>query len=168
MADDDKTVTVELSAESKAALKEQVAAFPAKLKDEMRKGLEDQGAQVVAEMKRRLLQSPPTSARSVKGKPHNSRRQAAEGLAATANVTADGATLEFSASARQMGPGHTVFPWAYNTPSWRHPVFGRSDEAEQKGRPFFGVVVKESADKIEAALDKAIDKAAETVKGERA
>lgn len=160
----DQEFDVQMSPASEAALKQQVAEFPDKLKDELRKQLGAEGDQIVSAMRAKVLQSPPSAGQPTR-RAHNSRRQTAAGLGYTLSDQSDGVALDLRISTDALPRIHRGFPWVYNKPSWNHPVFGRSPGVTQHGRPFIDNSVQEKAKAVEESVEKALTSAGETVKG---
>src|SRR5664279_3940022 len=103
------------------------------------------------------------SSRGAKGN-HQSREQAAAGIAAKITTDRGKPGLEIIASTSHMAPGREAFPFAYNKPSWTHPVFGNGVTSQQ-GNPYFTQGTKTVTDQAEKIYSDSLNTAADTIKG---
>jgi hypothetical protein len=162
---------VELDPASWALLQDQIKGFGPKLQTEMQDRLKKLGDDIVADARAKLLSGPGSRGDSRGWGSHNSRQQAAAGLAAKVSAGSDGqVAAEVSIDASSMAPGRQAFPFAYDKRGgWNHPVFGHSGTpwVHQQGVPFLDSddLAAKYADRLVADMGDALDDAAGTVKG---
>ena len=149
-----------MDGQSAAALHSSVEAFGPKLDSETQQRLKDLGASTVAAMQAKVRGG---RSRGAKGH-HQSREQTAQGIAAKITTNKNTPGLEITSSTSHMAPGREAFPFAYNKPSWTHPVFGHGTTSQQ-GNPYFTQGTKDAADQAEKVFSDSLDKAADTIKG---
>lgn len=139
-------------------LKKELDAFNPALTKALRKRIRAAGTTAAEEVKKTLALSSPA------GGDNSGEGRAA--LAAATRVTVSfgrrSAGAKIITSASRLPAEHQGLLHVYNKTTFRHPVFGnRSAWVEQKGRPYFGTVIRKMIDKemtkeVEAALDDAL------------
>ncbi len=69
----------------------------------------------------------------------NVREAIARGITVSIKGGQRSAGVSIVASPKNLPARHRAMVKAYNTKTWRHPVFGRDEWVEQSGRPFFAI-----------------------------
>lgn len=71
--------------------------------------------------------------------------------------------VRITGSASRIPAGHQPMLRLYNKASFRHPVFGMGTWAVQRGRPYFGSVIKRHEDAMVEAVWTALEDAARQI-----
>lgn len=126
----------------------------------LRKRLRGIGNDVVKDMRRLIMATPPSGGRSP-GR-HTTRKQIAAGISTKIATAKDKQGISVVQSAGKLPPARRPMSRAYNKPRWRHPVFGNTKVwVAQKGNPSFGRRIKpfepKAAAEIRAALAEMAD-----------
>lgn len=132
-------------------------SFGPALKKELRAGLRELGKPSADEVKKTLRQPSPA------GGPNSGTGRAAL-IAATrvgVSFSKGNAGVKITTAASRLPAEHKGLLNAYNTKSFRHPVFGGDAWVTQQGRPYFRpsilrVLDKDLVPQMEQVLEKAI------------
>jgi hypothetical protein len=166
----DNSLNVEMSAESRMALAEQVKHFPAKLKAELKAKLEGIGGDAANAIRQAILVSPGGgSGRQWRGHPHSSRAIAAEAVSSAAAHPLGAEGVSVGVIGNGMGPGRQAFPFVLNRSATLHPVFGKQNTpwVSQRGDPYMDQIMVKFRLRAETDVSAALAEAAESVKGSR-
>lgn len=159
MAADD-TVQVTIDPADFARLVREVRSVDKTLATALRRRIREAAQPAVADVKTRL--SGGAYRRDV-----GLRRGLAAGTKVSIRTGLKTAGVSIVTTAAKLPTGRQAMVFAFDKPSFRHPVFPRSGEkqtwAEQKGRPYFGSVLAEHAGQMEQAVGQAVLDAARTV-----
>lgn len=138
-------------------LNQELKAFDPALSRALRKNIRAAGQKAVDAVKETLAM--PTPEGTPEG-PGRAALIAATRVSVSFGKRAAGAKITTSGSA--LGAAHAGLLKVYNLASFRHPVFGNTDNwVEQQGRPYFDKPIQDALDKelykqIDAALDEAV------------
>lgn len=180
---------IRIDADEFGALFRELEAVDKKLANAMKRRLREQAKPLVGEMRDAVTS--PQSKRSASIRLTKRKQRSGEEYEVKTNTAALVAAgisfrmgtgkapfVRFSASSAKLPPERKPMTRAFNKPTFRHPVFGRTQRAkgirglfgkrdtvwvEQAGRPYFGAVLLEEQERLLAAIDQALDDVARGV-----
>ena len=135
-------------------------AFDRDLGLRMRREIRNAAKPIVADVKRKVLEDPPGGGRVTVG----TREAIARGVALKISTATKGGGVTVAASGRHLPTDRKAMLRAYNSDSFRHPVYGnRKRWVRQQGNPFFRSVIAEHGVQLRIAVQKALFEAAEAL-----
>ena len=147
-----------IRAEDWAQVRQDLLKFDPALYRSLRKTLRDVGQIGVDGVREMLAMGSPDG-----GPDEGTNRAAlAAGTRAAVSFAKRGGSVRIVTSGSKLSAEHRALLAAYNTRSWRHPVFGNRDNwDDQAGRPYFYGPIrkagkKEMAEGIQAAVNDAV------------
>lgn len=167
---------VDVRIENLGAILRDTKAFDAKLATYIRREIRNAGKAAADDAKAEVLKDPPAKVRSARGflgtrttKSARSydvglRRGIAAGIAVRIVTGKRTNGVRIVAGTNRLPAGRKPMAKAYNTRSFRHPVFGnRRAWVGQAGRPYFGEVIYRRKADVQRGVLRALDMAAQTL-----
>lgn len=164
----DSSLNAEMSAESRAALAEQVKHFSSKLKAALKEKLEVLGGDAADAIRQAILASP-GSGQGRQWKSHSSRAAAASAVSSASVHPLGAEGVSVGVIGNGMGPGRQAFPFVLNRSMTSHPVFGKQNTqwVNQQGDPYMDKVMAQFQSRAETDVSAALAEAAKSVKGSK-
>jgi hypothetical protein len=149
------------------AVEATIGAFPGHLRDAAREHLGKLADDIAEDVRRAVLQSPPTRGTGKVWGEHRSRQLTAAGVSSHVDADGNDTTAEVKVDPTGLGPARQAFPFAYNRNSWSHPVFGGPRMVSQQGNPYMDAdqLASRYAGKVGTEMTAALGEAADTIKG---
>jgi anti-sigma factor RsiW len=150
-------IDVQIDPAQFARLMRDVRGFDAELAKAIRRRLRDAADPAVKDVKRRLLSAPSHQ------RTHSLRKALAAGTKLSIRTGAGTAGVSIRTTGAKLPADKQAMVRAFDKRSFRHRVFGRDVWKVQPGRPYFGAVLDERKQPMQAAMEHALDDAAATI-----